>query len=72
MDSFENFLWNFRERMFSTPTNPTTIFADTKTLRHYDSLKEAPQLIGEQGLLSISRIAEAAEFNKGDRRNVAR
>ena len=57
--------------MFSAPTNPLTMFADAKTLRHHDSLKEAPQLIGEQGLLSISRIAEAAEFKKGDRRNVA-
>jgi hypothetical protein len=63
---FEGFLWNFHGWTFSAPTNPLTIVVDSRTQRHYDTFKGAPQLIGEEGLLAISRAAEDANFKKGD------
>lgn len=65
-DSFEDFLWNFHGWTFSAPTNPLTIFVDSRTQRHYDTFKGAPHIISEEGLLSISRTAEDAKFKKGD------
>jgi hypothetical protein len=45
---------------------PLAIVADCRTQRQYDTFKGAPQLIGEQGFLSMSRIVEDAKFKKGD------
>jgi hypothetical protein len=64
--SFQDFLWNFHGWTFSAPTNPLTLLVDSRTRRHYDTFKGAPQLIGEEGLLSISRTAADANFKKGD------
>jgi hypothetical protein len=66
METFEDFLWNFHGWTFSAPTNPLTILVDSRTQRHYDTFKGAPQLIGEKGLLSIARTAEDANFKKGE------
>jgi hypothetical protein len=65
-ETFEDFLWNFHGWTVSAPTNPLTILVDSRTQRHYDTFKGAPQLIGEEGLLSISRTAEDANFKKGE------
>ena len=64
--TFEDFIWNFHGWTFSAPTNPLTVVLDCRTQRQYDTFKGAPQLIGEEGLLSISRIFEDAQFKKGD------
>ena len=65
-ETFEDYIWNFHGWTFSAPTNPLTIVVDSRTQRHYDTFKGAPQLIGEEGLLSISRTADDANFKKGD------
>jgi hypothetical protein len=63
---FEDFLWNFHGWTFSAPTNPLAICVDCRTQRKYATFKGAPQLIGEEGLLSVSRTLEDAHFSKGD------
>jgi hypothetical protein len=65
-ETFEDFIWNFHGWTFSAPTNPLTVFVDSRTQRHYSTFKGAPQLIGEEGLLSISRTVDDANFKKGD------
>lgn len=64
--SFEDFIWNFHGWTFSAPTSPLTVVVDCRTQRQYDTFKGAPQLVGEGGLLSISRTFEDANFKKGD------
>lgn len=66
ISAFEDFLWNFHGWTFSAPTDPLTVVVDCRTQRQYDTFKGAPQLIGEQGLLSVSRIFADANFKKGD------
>lgn len=64
--SFEDSLLNFHGWTFSAPTKPRAIFADSRTQRHYDSFKGPPQLIGQDGLMAISRAAQLAGYKKGD------
>lgn len=66
IQEFEDFLWNFHGWSFSAPSNPLTIFVDCRTQRQYDTFKGPPQIVGEEALLSISRIAEDSNFKKGD------
>ncbi len=64
--AFEDFVWNYHGWTFSAPTNPLTIFVDSRTQRHYDTFKGPPQLVGEDGFLSISRTALDSNHKKGD------
>jgi hypothetical protein len=64
--SFEDSLLNFHDWTFSAPTKPLTIFADSRTQRHYNSFKGPPQLISQDGLMAISRAAQLAGYKKGD------
>lgn len=66
VQAFEDFLWNFHGWTFSAPTDPLTVVVDCRTQRQYDTFKGAPQLVGEDGLVSISRILEDAQFKKGE------
>ena len=65
-EAFEDFMWNFCGWTYSAPTNPLTIVADSRTQRHYDSFDGPPQLIGEDGLFSISKAALKANHKKGN------
>ncbi|MDR4890356.1 hypothetical protein RGU12_22905 [Fredinandcohnia sp. QZ13] len=72
-------LWNFDEWHFVAPTNPTSIFLDTRTQRKYDpsplpvslgrNIKEKdrpPQLIGEQGWHSTTDCLYASGWKNGE------
>lgn len=64
--AFEDHLWSFKGWTYGAPTNPLTIIADCRTLRHYDSYNGAPQLLSNEGLLSILQTAKEANYQKGD------
>jgi hypothetical protein len=66
IQAFEDFLWNFHGWTFSAPTDPLTLVVDCRTQRQYDTFKGAPQLVGEDGFISISRRLEEAQFTKGE------
>jgi hypothetical protein len=60
--AFEDYLWNFHGWTFIAPTNPSTIFLDTRTQRQYDSFSGPPILLNEEGLCSVSKSALQANY----------
>jgi hypothetical protein len=63
--AFENYIWNFHGWTFDVPTNPPTIFLDCRTQRQYHSFRGPPQLINKEGLQSILRTVEHANYESG-------
>lgn len=62
---FEDFIWNFHGWTFAAPTNPLTVFLDCRTQRQYDTFRGPPQLVGKEGISSISRVLDDLKFEKG-------
>jgi hypothetical protein len=63
--AFEDYLWNFHGWSFVAPINPSTIFLDCRTQRHYDSLDGPPQLLNEEELDTIKEALSSANYKKG-------
>jgi hypothetical protein len=64
--AYEETLWHFPDWTFHIPIQPTTIVADTRTQRGYDSDEGAARLLGEEGLRSVARAAARADYRHGD------
>ncbi|MFS0821208.1 hypothetical protein [Bacillus sp. 1P02SD] len=78
-EAWEELLWNFDEWHFVAPTNPTSVFLDTRTQRKYDpsplpvsfgrNIKEKdrpPQLIGEHGWQRTTESLYASGWKNGE------
>jgi hypothetical protein len=64
--TYEETLWHFPDWTFHIPIHPTTIVADTRTRRGYDSDEGAARLLNEEGLRSVARAAARAGYQRGD------
>jgi hypothetical protein len=64
--TYEETLWHFPDWTFHVPIHPTTIVADTRTQRGYDSDEGAARLLNEDGLRSVARAAARADYRRGD------
>jgi hypothetical protein len=64
--ALEDYLWDFHGWMYCPPADLHTIVTDCRTQRQYDSKDGPPQLLSGEGLLSILRAAQGANFKKGD------
>ncbi len=77
--AWEEMLWNFDQWNFVAPTNPTSIFLDTRTQRKYDhsplpvslgrTIEEKdrpPQLIGERGWQTITDCLYTSGWKSGE------
>jgi hypothetical protein len=63
--TFENTLWSFDRWCFHVPTDPPTIFLDTRTQREYDSPEGAARLIGRAGRKATMAAVERAGHQPG-------
>jgi hypothetical protein len=63
--TFENTLWSFDRWCFHAPTDPPTIFLDTRTQRDYDSRDGAARLIGNAGREATMAAAGRAGHQPG-------
>ena len=63
--TFEHILWSFDRWGFHVPTDPPTIFLDTRTQRKYDSPEGAARLIGHAGQQAILAAAARAGHRPG-------
>jgi hypothetical protein len=63
--TFENTLWSFDRWCFHVPTDPPTIFLDTRTQRDYDSPDGAARLIGNAGRRATLAAVERAGHQPG-------
>jgi hypothetical protein len=63
--TFENTLWSFDRWCFHVPTDPPTIFLDTRTQREYDSPEGAARLIGHAGRQATLAAVERAGHQPG-------
>jgi hypothetical protein len=63
--TFENSLWSFDRWCFHVPTDPPTIFLDTRTQRDYDSPDGAARLIGHAGRKATMATVERAGHQPG-------
>ncbi len=59
-------LWSFDRWCFHAPTDPPTIFLDTRTQRGYDSPEGAARLIGKAGRKTTLTTIERAGYKSGD------
>ncbi|WP_010677311.1 metallophosphoesterase family protein [Bacillus timonensis] len=78
-DLWEDVLWNFDQWHFVAPTNPTSIFLDTRTQRKYDHTPlpvslgrnfeekdRPPQLISEEGWKKTTDCLYTSGWNHGE------
>jgi hypothetical protein len=63
--TFEHTLWSFDRWGFHAPTDPPTIFLDTRTQREYDSPDGAARLIGPAGRQATLAAAVRAGHRPG-------
>ncbi|MGH2788460.1 MAG: hypothetical protein ACRDJV_11200 [Actinomycetota bacterium] len=63
---YEDMLWDFNGWYFCTPTDPPTIFLDSRTNRTFDSGEGAAHLIGELGRKTALATLEGAGYKPGD------
>jgi hypothetical protein len=63
--TFENTLWSFNRWCFHVPTDPPTIFLDTRMQREYDSSEGAARLIGKAGRKATLATVERAGHKPG-------
>jgi hypothetical protein len=63
--TFEDTLWSFNRWCFHAPTDPPTIFLDTRTQRDYDSPDGAARLIGNAGRRATMAAVERAGHKPG-------
>jgi hypothetical protein len=63
--TFEHTLWSFDRWGFHAPTDPPTIFLDTRTQRAYDSPDGAARLIGHAGRQATLAAAARAGHRPG-------
>jgi hypothetical protein len=63
--TFEHTLWSFDRWCFHVPTDPPTIFLDTRTQREYDSPEGAARLIGHAGRTAALAAVERAGHTPG-------
>jgi hypothetical protein len=63
--TYEHTLWSFDRWGFYAPTDPPTIFLDTRTQREYDSPDGAARLIGHAGRTAILAAAARAGHRPG-------
>lgn len=64
--TFEDNLWSLDRWCFHVPTDPPTIFLDTRTQRGYDSPEGAARLIGNAGREATRAAVERAGHQPGD------
>jgi hypothetical protein len=65
-EAFEDYLWNFHGWTFIAPITPCTLFLDCRTQHHFDSLAGPPQLLNEDGLLSLREAVSHTNYKMGD------
>jgi hypothetical protein len=63
--TFEHALWSFDRWCFHAPTDPPTIFLDTRTQREYDSPDGAARLIGHAGRRATLAVVRRAGHQPG-------
>jgi hypothetical protein len=63
--TFEDTLWSFDRWCFHVPTDPPTIFLDTRTQREYDSRDGAERLISKVGRQATLAMVKRAGHTPG-------
>ncbi|MDN5869732.1 MAG: hypothetical protein L0H73_03270 [Nitrococcus sp.] len=64
--TFEETLWSFERWCFHVPTDPPTIFLDTRTQRDYDADEGAAHLIGKVGRRTTRETIARAGHQPGE------
>lgn len=64
-DTFDKALWSFDRWSFVAPTDPLTLFLDTRTQRGYDSAERGARLVGASGLVAEADLARKAGHSSG-------
>lgn len=64
--AFEDTLWSFDRWCFHVPSNPPTIFLDTRTQRDYDTPESAARLIGKAGRKATRAAVERSGHTPGE------
>jgi hypothetical protein len=59
-DEFDTVMWSFDRWSFVAPTEPPTLFLDTRTRRGYDSPEGGARLIRPEGLRADAELARTA------------
>jgi hypothetical protein len=62
---FEDVMWSFGRWSFHVPTDPPTVFVDTRTQRDYDSAEGAARLLGGAGREVVIEAARRAGHGRG-------
>ncbi|HXJ66707.1 MAG TPA: hypothetical protein VNN79_23355, partial [Actinomycetota bacterium] len=65
VDDFEKAMWSFDRWSFVAPTDPPTLFLDTRTLRGYDSGEGGSRLVDRPALRDDARLARDAGHRAG-------
>jgi hypothetical protein len=63
--AFEDAMWSFDRWSFHVPTDPPTMFVDTRTQRDYDSPEGAARLLGQAGQELVMDTARGAGHRSG-------
>ncbi len=64
-DDYEKTLWSFDRWSFVAPTDPPTLFLDTRTQRRYDAPEGGARLIDREGLQQEAALARSAGHRPG-------
>jgi hypothetical protein len=64
-DAFDEAMWAHDRWAFHAPTDPPTIFMDTRTRRGYDSAEGGPRLLNEEGRREVLQVAAGAGHTPG-------
>jgi len=62
---YEDTLWQFDGWMFTAPTDPITVFADTRTNRELFRRGTGPNLINTHGRAKLKQTAEGGGYRSG-------
>jgi len=64
-EDFDKTMWSFDRWTFVAPTDPPTLFLDTRTRRTYDSPEGGARLVGPEGLRAEARLARQSGHRPG-------
>ena len=69
-DTYDDNLWSFDRWCFVAPTEPKTLFLDTRTERSFDEDRGPARLISRDGLERTRAVLAESGFEPGQRLNV--
>jgi hypothetical protein len=65
-EKFEEQLLSFNGWSYTVPLNPLTVVLDSRTQRQYDSPEGPPQLVNDEALLGIAKMAQKSGYRRGE------